>query len=222
MKWFWIALVCLTAAVLLGWLAAVLVNRRVRARAAGKIRREVGEIPAEDPPRTAIVYGARVYRNDRPSAVLEDRIVAAVELYRAGKVGRLLMSGSENRGRSDEPAAMKRTAVGLGVPEEDILTDRCGRRTYLTCRRAADEFGIGRAVHVTQEFHLPRAIYLAERMGIDSLGLAADRRTYLDERAWARREFLAVLRAWFETNFFAVGSTGGGVRKKNGKGRSGD
>ena len=205
MKWLWIFFFALIILGPVVWLCTYLINQRVISYSTDKIKQTIDEIPSEEPPRMAIVYGARVYENNKPSSVLYDRIFTAVELYRAGKVKKLLLSGAKNQDKYDEPTVMKKTALELGVPEEDIVTDFAGHRTFETCRRAGSVYEVKKAIHITQRFHLPRAIYLGENMGIDSIGLRADRRTYLNEKAWVRREFFAVLRAWFNINFALSG-----------------
>ena len=96
---------------------------------------------------------------------------------------------------------MKKTAVELGVPESDIVLDFAGRRTYDTCYRAKEIFEVQKAILVTQEFHQARALYLCNNLGIESVGITANRRKYLGERSWAFREFFSVASAWFEMNF---------------------
>jgi SanA protein len=167
------------------------------------------EIPVEDPPRVAIVFGARVWGNGEPSNALYDRVVTAVELYRAGRVRKLLMSGDNPTHKYDEPTAMKETAVRLGVPESDIVLDFAGRRTYDTCWRAREIFEVKRAVLVTQEFHLPRALYLCSKLDVESVGITANRRRYEGENYWAFREFFSVASAWFEVNFLPFEPIGG-------------
>ncbi len=201
MKWFWIILFLLILFGFVIFLCGFFINWRIRSFADEKIKYSVQEIPKEDCPEIAIVYGARVYENGQPSKILYDRVFTAAELYKAGKVRKLLLSGARNRDKCDEPTAMKKTAIALGVAEEDIFTDFEGLRSFYTCYRAKNVYEIKRAVHVTQKFHLPRAIYLGENLGIESIGLIANRETYLDEKAWAKREFFAVIKAWLETNF---------------------
>ncbi len=106
-------------------------------------------------PRVAIVFGARVYSQERLSAMLRDRVDTAVDLYFAGQVEKLLLTGGQNGLEYDEPAAMVAHAFERGVPVEDIQPDYGGRRTYDSCYRATHIFQVERAVLVTQEFHLP-------------------------------------------------------------------
>lgn len=143
----------------------------------------------------AIVFGAGLQKDGSPSPVLKDRVTAAVELYKGGKVVKLLMSGDNRFIDYNEPAAMRDYALSLGVPAEDIVLDYAGRRTYDTCYRARDIFGLDEALLVTQKFHLPRAIFTCSSMGIKVNGVIADLRDYHDhaERFWNLREIPATL-----------------------------
>ncbi len=137
-------------------------------------------VPAEEatPRRVAIVFGARVYGDGRLSAMVRDRVDTAIDLYRAGKVEKLLVSGDNRFADYNEPADMMAYAIEHGIPAEDIQPDYGGRRTYDTCYRARAIFQVDAAVLVTQRFHLPRALFLCDAMGIDAQGVAADRRAY--------------------------------------------
>ncbi len=143
----------------------------------------------------AIVFGAGLDRAGVPSPVLKDRVSAAAQLYFAGKVKKLLMSGDNRFVDYNEPGAMQKYALGLGVPEADIVLDYAGRRTYDTCYRARAIFGVRQAVVVTQEFHLPRALLLCNAMGIEATGFSANLRFYgfLPEVFWQIRELPAIL-----------------------------
>jgi SanA protein len=130
------------------------------------------------PERVAIVFGARIYPDGRVSSMLGDRVETAVQLYEAGKVDKLLLSGDNRFPEYDEPGRMMEYAIGRGVPAQDIQPDYAGRRTYDTCYRAREIFGLTSAVLVTQEFHLPRALFTCEHLGLDVVGVAADRQSY--------------------------------------------
>lgn len=168
----------------------------------GKVYGSVAAVPAETDPRIAIVFGAGLWRDGGPSPVLYDRILTAVELYRAGKVRKLLLTGDNRFHNYNEPDVMRQTAIELGVPEEDLVPDYAGRRTYDSCYRAREIFGVRRAVLVTQGFHLDRALYLCDSLGIDSIGVVADRRDYTrDAHLWWRvRELPATFGAWVNLN----------------------
>jgi SanA protein len=153
--------------------------------------------PSQEAPAhpVAIVFGAGLRRDGRPTAVLADRIVVAVELYQSKRVSRILLSGSSRPDGYDEAQSMKSYAIELGVPEEDLLVDSGGDRTFLTCSRAHEIFGIDSATLVTQRYHLPRALILCHAIGIDAVGVASDLRSYRAERFWQVREAFATLRA---------------------------
>jgi SanA protein len=148
----------------------------------------------------AIVFGAGLMRDGSPTPVLRDRVVTGAELYFAGKVQKLLMSGDNRFDYYNEPGAMAEYATLLGVPEEDIVLDYAGRRTYDTCYRARHIFGIEDAILVTQRYHLPRAIYTCNTLGLEADGTPADRRRYLPVAytRWLVREIGANLVALWE------------------------
>jgi vancomycin permeability regulator SanA len=131
--------------------------------------------------------------NGRPSAVLRHRIERGVDLYLAGKVQTLVMSG-----RDPEPAIMREYAISLGVPEADILLDDGGIRTYATCYNSLNLLGLEEAVFVTQPFHLPRTLFLCRALGIEASGVAAYHGRYWRGSwiAWNIRETLATILAF--------------------------
>ncbi len=153
--------------------------------------------------RVAIVFGAGLQRDGSPTPVLQDRVNAAVELYKAGKVEKLLMSGDNRFVDYNEPGAMQAFAISLGVPQEDIVLDYAGRRTYDTCYRALHIFGVNEAILVTQRFHLPRALFTCNGIGLKSTGLSADLRYYrkYSRLVWNTRELpattVALWQVWF-------------------------
>jgi len=126
------------------------------------------------PRRVAVIFGARIYPSGRPSAMLADRIRAGVELYQAGTVDVLLLTGDNSTPEYNEPQVMRDYALSLGMPADAIVLDYAGRRTYDSCYRARHIFGVTDAVLVTQNFHLPRALLTCSAMGIDAVGVRAD------------------------------------------------
>ncbi len=201
MKWFRRVILSLFVISLVGLSCIYLINRHIYSVGDAKLQTSMTEIPVENPPRIAIVFGTKVWDDKSPSPVLYDRVVTAVELYRAGRVEKILMSGDNPTESYNEPTAMKETAVKLGVPEGDVVLDFAGRRTYDTCFRAKEIFEVKKAILVTQEFHQARALYLCNNLGIDSIGITADRRQYEGGKYWSFREFFSVASAWFEINF---------------------
>jgi vancomycin permeability regulator SanA len=120
----------------------------------------------------ALVFGAYVMPDGTLSAMLADRVDAAVALYRTGKVDHLLFSGDNSRPGYDEVSAMLAYALHLGVPRDAITLDYAGFDTYDSCYRAKAIFGVREAILVTQRYHLPRAVYDCTKLGIDAVGLA--------------------------------------------------
>jgi len=157
----------------------------------------VDDVPAH---KVAIVFGAGITAAGQPSPALADRVQTAAALYKAGKVQKLLMSGDNRYLNYNEPGAMRRYALAQGVPDEDIVLDYAGRRTYDTCYRAGYIFGVSDAILVTQAFHLDRALYTCDKLGIYAVGVAADQREYAAIRYWWWRELAAVTQAWLDLN----------------------
>jgi len=157
------------------------------------------EVPVR---RVAIVFGAGLWRNGSPTPVLADRVTQAANLYFAGKVEKLLMSGDNRFVDYNEPEAMRRLAISLGVPNDAIVLDYAGRRTYDTCYRAKVIFKVDQAILVTQAFHMPRAIYLCNLLGVDSLGVNSDLQTYRKSSLlyWNARELFATAAAMWDVN----------------------
>lgn len=134
--------------------------------------------------KVAIVFGAGLQRDGSPSPILRDRIETAAKLYATGKVEKILMSGDNRFVDYNEPGAMRTYALRLGIPEDDIVLDYAGRRTYDTCYRARHIFDIQSAILVTQNYHLPRALVTCNILGIQASGVAADNRRY-SLRSWS-------------------------------------
>lgn len=159
--------------------------------------------PVTFPPQTvpvrpvAIVFGAQVRRNGTPSVVLKDRVETAVALYKSGKVEKVLMSGDNRFEDYNEPESMRQYALTLGMPDSDIVLDYAGRRTYDTCYRAKDIFGVDSAILVTQGFHLPRALFLCDAFGIDAVGVESENYYYLKRSrlVWNTRELFATVQS---------------------------
>ncbi len=186
----------------IGLAGSVAVLAGLRAAYADRWSAALDAVPRSDVPRVAIVFGAGLTPSGEPTPALYDRVAVAAELYRRGLVSRLLLTGDNRFADYNEPEAMRRTALRLGVPAEALVLDYAGRRTYDSCYRAHEIFGVNHAILVTQAFHLERALYLCQSFGIDSWGLAADRRDYAAgaQIGWSVREAAATLLAWLDVN----------------------
>jgi SanA protein len=180
-------------------LAPLALREWVGQRTAAQIYAEALDAPASP---TALVLGAGYSPGGRLSSALADRMDTAIALYAAGKVNKLLLTGDNRFADYNEPAAMAAYARAQGVPPEDLVLDYAGRSTYDSCYRAGAIFGVERAIVVTQAFHLPRAIYTCDRLGLETVGVVADRRAYFRATWYELRELLALSRAWLDVNLF--------------------
>lgn len=152
--------------------------------------------------RTAIVFGAGLRSDGSPTSILKDRVKTAVDLYKTGKVEKILLTGDNRFVNYNEPAAMAAYAHDLGVPQTDLVLDYAGQSTYDSCYRAKSIFKLDQAILVTQSFHLPRALYICNEMGIKSIGVTADQQKYwtFSFMYWQIRELpaslVAILDVW--------------------------
>jgi len=137
-----------------------------------------------------LVLGCGVREDGSPSLMLRDRLEKGIELYEAGTAPKLLMSGDHGRKDYDEVNLMKSYAMGKGVPSEDIFMDHAGFSTYDSMYRARDIFCAEKVIVVSQEYHLYRALYLAEKLGLEAYGVPAQDVNY---RGQAYREFREML-----------------------------
>lgn len=138
-----------------------------------------------------LVLGAGVKADGTPSDMLHDRVLTACDVVALGSDATLLMSGDNQSPDYDEVSAMVALAAALGADEASIETDRQGLSTYESIARAKDLYGAERIVIVTQEYHLYRALYIAEQMGIEAFGVSADVRTYRGQLWRDAREMAA-------------------------------
>ena len=159
----------------------------------GKYQDRMFSAASVPPAPVALVFGAGLSLNGVPSPILAERLITAINLYKAGKVRKLLVSGDNATRAHDETKAMRRFAILRGVPSAAVVGDYAGFSTYETCFRAKAIFGVSRAILVTQRYHLPRALFVANSLGIDADGVAAGENS-LAPSHYRLREFLS--RAW--------------------------
>lgn len=150
------------------------------------------------PAYTVLVPGARVYSDGRPSQILTDRLDKALELYKAGKVKRFLLSGDHGILQYDEVNHMKDYLLSAGVPLSDIFTDHAGFDTYNSITRAKEVFEVNTMIIVTQKFHLKRAVFIARMKGLTVQGYVADKRKYASMPLLFFREKAARIKAFWE------------------------
>ncbi|HSM58815.1 MAG TPA: ElyC/SanA/YdcF family protein [Candidatus Sulfomarinibacteraceae bacterium] len=187
-------------AVLLVIAALVIIPFLLRGLVVTSYGQHVYEPEEVTPMRVAIVFGAAIDRSGQMGPLLRDRMDTAIELYEQGKVERLLLSGVNHSPQYNEPGRMLDYALARNVPPEALQPDYGGHRTYHTCYRARYNFQLEEAILVTQEFHLLRALYTCDRLGVQAVGVVADRRAYHPRAlAWLNnRELLALVLAVFD------------------------
>lgn len=143
-----------------------------------------------------MVLGCGVYQNN-PTPLLEDRLKRGVAVFQTGVSPKILMSGDHGQENYDEVNVMKQYALDQGIPEKDIFMDHAGFSTYESMCRAREIFGIDKMIIVTQKYHLPRAVYLARKLGIEAYGIASDYRNFGGQFYRDCREVLARVKDLF-------------------------
>ncbi|MGL5058978.1 MAG: SanA/YdcF family protein [Microcoleus sp.] len=190
--------VALPLLILTSVLTSIALNYYVNLVTSKYRRMDIAAIP---PQPIAIVFGAGIWEDGTPTPMLADRVQAAVDLYKAGRISKILMTGDNSSPEYNEVKVMEEYAAAQGVPMKDITLDYAGFSTYESCYRAKQVFGITAAVLVTQNFHISRAIYTCRQLGIEAIGLGTPdwgkfRTTSMIRYSF--REFLAVLKALWE------------------------
>ena len=177
-----------------------LLNLNAESKSLSYIYANFDKVPASQ---TVLVLGASVYKNSIMSDVLKDRADTAIELYRAGKAQKILVSGDNRDKNYNETATVKKYLLRQGIPEKDIFLDYAGFDTYDSLYRAKNIFKVKSLIISTQKFHLPRAIFIARGLGIEAYGVPADKRQYKNQEFNIGRELLATVKAYFDVYFGA-------------------
>jgi SanA protein len=156
------------------FMVVILALIALRVYSAGRAKDQIYTLETVPEYPVAIIFGAWVDLRGEPSAVLADRVQMGARLYSVGKVSALLLTGDNHITTYNEPEAMRRYALRLGVPDSALVLDYAGFRTYDSCYRAHAIFEVDQAILVTQAFHLDRALLTCNGLGIESVGVAAD------------------------------------------------
>lgn len=188
-KWLIRIIMIIVSSGVIGVLALMIINSYIKASVKDKIL-SPEEVMTLDNIDCILILGAGVWNDNRPSAMLKDRLQEGIQLYKNGVSNRLLMSGDHGRIEYDEVNVMKQFAINEGVPSADIFMDHAGFSTYESMYRARDIFESDKLVIVTQEYHLYRALYIADRLGIEAYGVATEG-VYAGQRYRELREILA-------------------------------
>ena len=138
-----------------------------------------------------IVLGAGVRADGTPSPMLKDRLLQGIALYDMGASDRLLMSGDNTKKGYDEVNTMKQYAIDKGIVSEDIFMDHAGISTYDSIYRAKEIFQAEKIIIVTQKYHLYRALYISDSLGVDAYGVSADPTIYAGQELREIREIIA-------------------------------
>lgn len=190
-----VGLLFLVSVSILGLVSILIINVCVKSSVKDKIM-TVEEAASLDSD-CILILGAGVWDGGRPSYMLEDRLLQGIELYENGASDRLLMSGDHSRKEYDEVNVMKRFAIDKGINSEHIFMDHAGFSTYESLYRARDIFQADRIIIVTQKYHLYRAMYIAEKLGLEAYGVASDPRQYVGQEIRDLREILARVKDFF-------------------------
>lgn len=171
------------------------VNLYVRSFSKDLIYSDVKAVPQKQ---AILVLGAKVYSNGGLSSMLYDRAETAIDLYNQGKATRILVSGDHGRDDYDEVNTIKNYLLSKGIPAKVIFMDHAGFDTYDSMYRARDVFEVKSVIIVTQEFHLPRAIYVSRSLGLDTVGVVADKQPYAGIIYNQSREIIANIKAYVD------------------------
>lgn len=142
----------------------------------------------------AIVLGAGLERDGKPTDILSDRVLSAVILIKSGKVSKMILSGYKSMHDYDETAAMLSLSEQSGIKRSQIEIDNKGNSTFESMKNFKHIFSCEKVIIVTQRFHLPRAIWIARSLGINAIGFAAQiyRFSWVKILYWGVREFFAL------------------------------
>ncbi len=189
-------LLIISGVILVIVLAAVfLINFDINSGSRQYIFSETEKVPETE---VALILGAKVYNDGRLSDMLRDRADTAIILYESGKADKILMSGDHGTPEYDEVNAVKNYLLGKGVKAQDIFLDHAGFDTYDSLYRAKEIFQARSVAIVSQNFHLPRAVYIGRSLGLEAYGVSADLHTYGGIENNRNREILADVKAFWD------------------------
>ena len=172
---------------------ATVATTRDQVRTVSSAADDLAGAPAD----AVLVLGASVYPDGTPSDILADRLEVAVDLYKAGAAKAIICSGDNRTSHYNESDAMKAYCVALGVPSEDVYVDHAGNTTYESLYRARNLFGADRIIVATQAYHLYRALFAANCLGMEAWGVATDKGAYDNQLHYSVREVAACTKDFF-------------------------
>ncbi len=179
---------------ILGLVAIVAVNYYVKSSTKKNIYYSIKRFPKND---VGIIFGAGI-NGSQPSKYLKDRLDAGILLWKAKRINKILLSGDNGRDEYDELTVMKNYCFNHGVDTTKIFIDYAGFDTYSTMYRAKHIFKIKKATLISQEYHLNRAIYIGNQLGIKSVGYSANKGEYLGYNYVRFREYGSIFKSFFD------------------------
>ena len=179
---------------IIGLISIVAINYYVKSSTKTKIYYSIKKFPKND---VGIIFGAGINGN-QPSKYLKDRLDAGIMLWKAKRINKILLSGDNGRDEYDELMVMKNYCYNHGVDTTKIFIDYAGFDTYSTMYRAKHIFKIKKATLISQEYHLNRAIYIGQKLGIKSSGYSANRGEYLGYNYVRFREYGSIFKSFFD------------------------
>ena len=185
----------LVCAALIGVIFVFSINAYVKNTASDRIlsSQEAANLSDVD---CILVLGCQVKDDGTPSDMLRDRLTRGIEVYNLGAAPKLLMSGDHGRKDYDEVGTMKQYAINEGIASESIFMDHAGFSTYESVYRAKEIFQADKIIIISQDYHLYRALYIAEKLGVEAYGVASDYHTYAGQGMRECREILARCKDW--------------------------
>ncbi|MDL2143235.1 ElyC/SanA/YdcF family protein [Flavobacterium tructae] len=179
---------------IIGVIAIISINWYVKSSTRDLIHHTVNNLPKNE---VGIIFGAGI-NGDQPSKYLKDRLDAGIRLYKTHKIDKILLSGDNGRDEYDELTVMKTYCFDHGVDTTKIFIDYAGFDTYSTMYRASHIFKIKKATLISQEYHLNRAIYIGQKLGVKSIGFSANKGEYLGYQYVTFREYGSIFKSFFD------------------------
>ena len=181
-------------------LAILAINFYIDSKSDSYIFQNINDLPETE---AVLILGAKVFQQGTMSGMLQDRADTAIDLYEKNKVKKILISGDHGRENYDEVNTIKDYLLKKGIKGNDIFLDHAGFDTYDSLYRAKEIFEVSSVTAVTQNFHLPRAVYIGRGLDLEIYGLSADRHLYANVDYNKSREILSKVKAFFDVNFHA-------------------
>jgi vancomycin permeability regulator SanA len=175
----------------------IVISRQTVFGFSDQIYTDVDALPVRD---IALVFGGGMEDDGSQSTMQRHRVEAGVDLYKAGKVKQLIMTGDDGQRNFNEIDAMKAHAISLGIPIHHVTADPHGYRTYESCYREKHVYDIEKVTAISQEFHLPRILYFCNHFGINTIGYSANSKGYEHSPRMETREVLARVKGWLQIN----------------------